>query len=96
MPSIGESDMNIDRQREQVDLNYDVLMRKLSELLPDHQDEYALMRDGEIVGLFGTPTQALLAATAQFPDGLFSIQQVTAEMDYCPPVWELDGPGIAV
>jgi hypothetical protein len=67
------------RQRREVDRNYDVFVRLLGSLLPEHEDELALMRDGEIVGFYSTPREALEAATAKFSDGIFSIQEVTDE-----------------
>jgi hypothetical protein len=71
--------MDVERQRQQVDLNYDVFMRMLGALLPEHRDQLALMRDGDIVGYFTTPREALQAATERFSDGIFSIQEVTDE-----------------
>jgi hypothetical protein len=37
------------------------------------------MRDGEVVGFFDTPREALKAAAEKFSDGIFSIQEVTDE-----------------
>lgn len=67
------------RQKEQVDLNYDVFMRMLATLLPEHRDELALMRDGQIVAFFKKPSEAYRAGVERFPDGIFSIQEVTDE-----------------
>jgi len=67
------------RQRSEVDRNYDQFMRMLAALLPEHRDQLALMRDGEVVGFFETPRGALEAAAQKFPDGIFSIQEVTDE-----------------
>lgn len=67
------------RQKLEVDRNYDVFMRILSSLLPEHRDEFALMRDGEIVGFFKKPGDANRAGVETFPDGIFSIQEVTDE-----------------
>ena len=71
--------MDIARQKLQVDQNYDVFTRLLGALLRDHRDQLALMRDGEVVGFYQTPREALQAATEKFPDGIFSIQEVTDE-----------------
>ena len=71
--------MDEQRQKQQVDQNYDAFVRVLGSILADHRDELALMRDGKIVGYFTTPREALLAATEQFPDDIFSIQEVTDE-----------------
>lgn len=71
--------MDANRQREEVDLNYDAFMRMLGSILPEHRDQLALMREGKIVGYYTTPREALSAATALFPDQVFSIQEVTDE-----------------
>lgn len=71
--------MDIARQKLEVDQNYDVFTRLLGTLLRDHRDQLALMRDGEVVGFYLTPREALRAATEKFPDGIFSIQEVTDE-----------------
>ena len=74
-----EADMDDARQNAEVDRNYDVFMRMLSGLLADHRDQYALMRDGEIIGFFAKPGEAHRAGIGQFADGIFSIQEVTDE-----------------
>ncbi|HEX8578383.1 MAG TPA: hypothetical protein VF655_02155 [Allosphingosinicella sp.] len=71
--------MDADRQRQEVDLNYDAFVRVLGSILPEHQDQLALMRDRQIVGYFSTPREALRAAHERFPDGIFSVQEVTNE-----------------
>lgn len=71
--------MDAERQRREVDRNYDAFMRMLGSILPQHRDQLALMRDGEIVGYFDTPRQALVAASERFEDRIFSIQEVTDE-----------------
>lgn len=69
--------MDVERQRQEVDHNYDAFVRMLGSILNEHRDELALMREGKVVGYFATPRQALLAAAEQFPDGIYSIQEVT-------------------
>ncbi|MBX3560814.1 MAG: hypothetical protein KF780_03275 [Sphingomonas sp.] len=71
--------MDIERQQQEVDRNYDAFMRMLGAILPEHRDQLALMRDGRIVGYYDTPRQALCAASELFPDEIFSIQEVTDE-----------------
>lgn len=71
--------MDIARQKQQVDLNYDAFVRLLGGILDEHRDELALMRDGKIVGFFDTPKAALQAANAMFSDEIFSLQEVTDE-----------------
>lgn len=71
--------MDLAKQSREVDRNYDAFARMLSSIIGDHRDQLALMRDGKIVGFYRTPREALEAATEQFPDRIFSIQEVTDE-----------------
>jgi len=71
--------MSVERQRREVDRNYDAFTRILGSILHEHRDELALMHDGSIVGYYDTPREALRAASELFPDGVFSIQEVTDE-----------------
>ena len=71
--------MDVARQNREVDRNYDVFVRLLASLLPEHRDEYALMRDGEILGFFAKPGEANRAGLERFADGVFSIQEITDE-----------------
>jgi hypothetical protein len=71
--------MDADRQRTEVDRNYDAFVRMLGSILDQHKDELALMRDAQIVGYFSSPREALRAAHDRFPDGIFSVQEVTDE-----------------
>jgi hypothetical protein len=71
--------MDRDLQHQQVDQNYDAFQRVLSTLLPAHRNEFALMRDREIVGFFDKPGAAYSDGVRRFPDQLFSIQEVTDE-----------------
>jgi hypothetical protein len=67
------------RQQVEVDRNYDAFVRMLSTILPDHRDQIALMRDGEIVAYFDKPGDAYRRGLDRYPDGIFSIQEVTDE-----------------
>ena len=67
------------RQRLEVDQNYDAFTRILASILDEHRDQYALMREGEIVGFFDKPGEANRAGVEMFDDGIFSIQEVTDE-----------------
>lgn len=71
--------MDIERQRRQVDDNYDAFQRQVAHLLADHEDEFAVMRDGEVVAILPTATAALREAHDRFGDGIFSIQEVTTQ-----------------
>jgi hypothetical protein len=67
------------RQREEIDLNYDAFMTMLPSLLDEHRNQEALMRNGRIVGYFDKAIDAYRAGIKRFPDGIFSIQEVTDE-----------------
>lgn len=71
--------MDTGRQRAEVERNYDAFVRLLGSIIANHRDELALMRDGRIIGYFDRPGDAHRAGMAQFPDGIFSIQEVTDE-----------------
>lgn len=71
--------MDAERQRQEVDRNYDAFVRVLGSILPDHRDRLALMKDGRIVDYFDEPKDAYQAAIERYPDGVFSIQEVTDE-----------------
>lgn len=66
-------------QKQQVDLNYDAFQRVLATVLHDHRDQFALMRDGEIVGFYARPGDAYRAGLERFGETPFSIQEVTDE-----------------
>lgn len=71
--------MNKDQQSAEVDRNYDAFQRVLADIVSEHRDEYALMREGQIVGFFKNPGDANVAGVAMFADDIFSIQEVTDE-----------------
>ncbi len=65
-----------DNQTE-VDRNFVAFKAMLPDLLKDHAGKYVLLRDTKLIEKFDTAGDALIYAQAQFPDGLFSIQEVT-------------------
>ena len=71
--------MSNDALRQEVDANYDAFQRMLRNLLDAHRNEFALMRDCEVVGFFGRPGDAYREGLQRFPDQRFSIQEVTDE-----------------
>jgi hypothetical protein len=71
--------MDAQRQRTEVDQNYDAFMRVLGDILPGHRDQYALMRDCAIVAYFDKPGDAYREGLARYADEIFSIQEVTDE-----------------
>ena len=63
--------------QQEVDLNYKTFQEQLNNLLPEHRGEFALLHHQQIVDFFETSNDAIAAGKAQFPDGLFSVQEVT-------------------
>jgi hypothetical protein len=47
--------------RDQVDKNYEAFLHLLPSILPLHQDKYALMKDGVVVGFYSTLEDATKA-----------------------------------
>jgi len=67
--------------RQEVDANYDFFQRNLALLMPDHRDSYALIRHRRIEGFFDKPGEAYRVGLERFDDEIFSIQQVTDEIE---------------
>jgi hypothetical protein len=65
-----------DRRQEIAD-NLDIFLRELPNLLPTHRDKFALLRHKKIVGYYETVTDAVTAANHEYPDQIYSVQQVT-------------------
>jgi hypothetical protein len=62
----------------EVDRNYDYFQRHMTEYLPAHYGEYALLRHCEVIGFFEDADEAE-AEGEQFGDGIYSIQLVDPE-----------------
>ena len=57
--------------------NYDAFLKILPTIMPSHKGQYALLRHGQIVGYHDRLPDAILSGRRQFPDQLFSVQEVT-------------------
>jgi hypothetical protein len=64
---------------EEVDANFDFFQRRLSEYLGREAGKFALLRNRAVVGFFPEPGAADEEGHLRFPDGLYSIQEVTEE-----------------
>lgn len=64
-------------RRVEIDRNLEFFLRELPSLLPAFRGKFALLRHAAIVGYYDTVQDAVSAANALFPDGIYSIQQVT-------------------
>lgn len=64
-------------QREEVERNYRAFRKRLPDILNEHRNKFALMRDARIVDFFDTSRDAFVAGANIYADGRFSIQEVT-------------------
>lgn len=71
--------MQTNDHRREVDRNYDVFQRHLAGYLAEHKDEFALMHGGKVMAFHDTPGDAYRQGLRDYPDGRFSIQEVTDE-----------------
>lgn len=71
--------MSTPPRKKEIDANYDFLQRSLALLLPQHEGQYALLKNKRVEGFFNRPGDAYREAMERFPDRLFSIQLVTGE-----------------
>lgn len=65
--------------KSEIDHNYDFFQRNLASYLKEHAGQYALLRSAHLVKFYDTLGDAFRSGVGQFPDGLFSVQQVTDE-----------------
>lgn len=68
--------MNEQLQKE-IEGNYAAFEKLLPELIKTRAGKHALMHNGIIVDFFDTARDAYVAGQRLYPDGLFSIQEVT-------------------
>ena len=73
----GNIAMENEKLQAEIDRNLDIFLRKLPDLLKDQRNRYALMKNGEIVGLYDTIRDAQTTGEKLYEDKIFSIQQVT-------------------
>jgi hypothetical protein len=64
-------------KQEEVDRNFEFFQAELPKLLQTHQGKFALIHDRKIVGFYDTALDAYTSGNQLYPDGRFSIQQVT-------------------
>ena len=61
----------------EVDANYEAFLAMLPELMRTRAGQYVLLRHGRAADFFASGPLATAAGRQQFPDGLFSVQEVT-------------------
>lgn len=63
-----------------VDRNFDAFQKLLSGLMETQPGRYALMREGQAIEFFDSARDAMIYGQKQYPDRLFSVQQVTRKI----------------
>ncbi|HEX8624127.1 MAG TPA: hypothetical protein VF782_03520 [Allosphingosinicella sp.] len=64
---------------QEVDANFDFFQRRLAEFLECEAGKFALLRHRAVIGFYPDPGTADQVGHIKFPDGLYSIQEVTDE-----------------
>jgi hypothetical protein len=72
-----KEDMDPQAVREQVEKNYEAFRALPPSVLALHQDKYALMKDGQVVGFYSSLEDAYVTANRFYKDQPFSVQKVT-------------------
>lgn len=70
-----------DLKSEEIDRNLAKFLERLPSIVGEHEDEYALMRHGEIIDFFPSAIDAQIAGNTRFDDAIFSIQHVTKDAE---------------
>jgi hypothetical protein len=65
------------RKQEEIDRNLAFFLEQLPKILTDYGGKFALIRHKKIVGYYDTALDAVSSATQLYPDGMYSVQQVT-------------------
>jgi len=61
--------------------NFEAFEKQLPQLLQTHAGKYALLRDKKVVEFFDSVGDAVKYGRDNFPDGLYSVQLVTQEVE---------------
>lgn len=63
----------------EIDANFDYFQRHISKFVEDNYGKFALLKSGRIVDFYESLFEAEKKGENEFPDGIFSIQEVTNE-----------------
>ena len=64
----------------EVEKNFEAFQALLPAIEPVHAGQFALMHDGKIVEYFDSIADAVKYGQALYPEGLFSLQEVTSRV----------------
>ena len=68
-------------KQEVVNRNFEAFQKELPTLVTTHPGKFALIRDEKIVEFFDTIGDAVKHAQSNYSDDLYSVQQVTHEVE---------------
>jgi hypothetical protein len=69
--------VSVAERQAEVQRNYDAFTLAVDQLMQTHPGRFALMRGGEIVEFYQSWEDAFRTGNRFYPDGLFSIQEVS-------------------
>lgn len=73
------------KQERIVRQNYKAFKAELPWMLRAHDGEFVVIRDRKVIGFFASPNDAREFGEENFPDGGFSIQEVTDRKVFISP-----------
>jgi hypothetical protein len=68
-------------REQEVSKNFEAFQKQLPQLLQTHAGKFALMRNEDVVEFFDSIGDAVKYARDNFPDDLYSVQQVTQQIE---------------
>jgi hypothetical protein len=69
-----------EERQQEVDRNFEEFQKALPDLLKTKAGQFALMRHGQIMEFYDTFNDAVKVGVKEYPDGIFSVQQVTQQV----------------
>ena len=70
---------NTDQVEKEVGENYTYFKDNFSELVEKYKDRFLVIRSREVQKDFETDKEAILWAMKEYPDGMFSVQEVSSK-----------------
>lgn len=64
-------------RRTAIEQNFAAFQKLLPDLLKSHNGKFVVMREAKVDAVFDTARDAMVYGVKRFPDGLFSVQEVT-------------------
>ena len=69
-----------DSWQRELEENYKAFEKLMPNFRAQDNGKFVLMRNGKQVNIFDSAKDAVIFAEAQFPDGMYSVQQVTSKV----------------